>query len=88
MLSHHASARCQQRGIRQGLLCDLLLHADVEYHVGNNCRLIRVSRACAARERLDQKLSRYAVILSDDSQRIVTVYHIKSRLAAIRSWKM
>jgi hypothetical protein len=85
MLSQHASARCQQRGIPHDLLCDLLFHADIEYHVGNNCRLVRVSRSHALRERLDQKLSRYAVIVSDDSQRIVTVFPVKSRAALSRS---
>lgn len=85
MLSHHASVRCQQRGIRHDLLRDLLFHADLEFHVGNNCRLIRVSRSYAARERLDQRLSRYAVIVSDDSQSVVTAYPVRSRAAISRS---
>lgn len=85
MLSHHASLRCQQRGIRHDLLSDLLFHADIEFHVGNNCRLIRVSRSHAVRERLDQRLSRYAVIVSDDSQCVVTAYPISSRAAISRS---
>lgn len=87
MLSHHASERCQQRGIRNGFLRDLLDHADIEYHVGNNCRLVRVSRSHAVRENLDQRISRYAVILSDDSQRIVTIYPITSRSAISRARK-
>lgn len=85
MLSHHASARCQQRGIRHNLLREMLFHADLEYHVGHNCRMMRVSRAHATRERLDHRLSRYVVIVSDDSQRIVTVYPVKSRAVISRS---
>jgi hypothetical protein len=85
MLSHHASVRCQQRAIRHDLLRDLLFHADLEFHIGNNCRLIRVSRSHAARERLDQRLSRYAVIVSDDSHSVVTAYPVRSRAAISRS---
>lgn len=85
MLSHHASARCQQRGLRLEQLRELLFHADLEHHVGDNCRMMRVSRSQAAYERLDQKISRYAVIVSDDSQCIVTIYPVKSRASISRS---
>lgn len=73
MLTYHAQTRCQQRGISHSLLVAILEEADIETPVGNNCRLQRVSRRTARARRLDDRVSRFAIIVSDDSQKIVTV---------------
>jgi len=73
MLSRHARIRCAQRGISPDFLAAILDHADVQRPVGSNCRLERVSRERARALNLDDRLSRYAVILSESSTQIVTV---------------
>lgn len=73
MLSQHAERRCQQRGVSRALLKTILDEADTETAIGDNCRLHRVSRRTARARGLDDRVARFAVILSDDSQKIVTV---------------
>jgi len=74
-LTHHASQRCQQRGIRTDLLEAILNNADVERHAHGGALLVSVSRARAAELNLDDRLGRCGVILSDDGA-IITVAHI------------
>lgn len=83
MLSHHASMRCAQRGIRPSFLASIMEHADVQRPAGGNCRLERVSRSKAKALNLDDRLSRYALIISDTTAEIVTVMpiHRQSRMA-------
>ena len=73
MLSEHAQRRCQQRGVTRALLTTIFDEADTETAIGGNCRLHRVSRRTAKARGLDERVARFAVILSDDSQKIVTV---------------
>jgi len=73
MLSHHAEKRCQQRGVSHALLKTILDEADTETAIGDNCRLHRVSRRTAKARGLGERVARFAVVLSDDSQKIVTV---------------
>tara|TARA_B100000378_G_C17970350_1_gene386817 strand:+ start:390 stop:656 length:267 start_codon:yes stop_codon:yes gene_type:complete len=77
MISHHAEARCQARGITHQFIDALLNHADVDRAIGDNCRLLRVSRDRARKLNIDDRLGRYAVILSDDTNRIVTVMPLR-----------
>jgi len=51
----------------------ILAHADVDRAVGDNCRLLRVSRVEARSLNLDDRLARYAVIWSDHNAQVVTV---------------
>jgi hypothetical protein len=83
-LTQHAAVRCAQRGIRTEFLDELVSLSDVDTPIGSNCRLFRVSRK--SRNRLDNgdKLRRYAVIWSDDSQSVVTVLPLKGGRAGRR----
>jgi hypothetical protein len=83
MLSQHARIRCAQRGITPDFLAAILEHADIQRPAGSNCRLERVSRKRARALNLDDRLSRFAVILSDSSAEIVTVMplHCQGRMA-------
>lgn len=67
MLSHHAEIRCQQRGISRALLTTILDKADTETSISDNCRLRRVSRRTAQGRGLDERVARFAVVLSDYS---------------------
>lgn len=73
MLSQHCRIRAAQRGVDGRFIADLLAHADVERPLGDNCRLLRVSRERARRLNIDDRLGRYAVIWSDDHGQAVTV---------------
>lgn len=71
--SNHSQTRAAQRGITARFVEDILDHADIEQPIGDNCRLLRVSRRRSARLNIDDRLGRYALIWSDDTARIVTV---------------
>lgn len=71
-ISNHARRRMQQRGVWPAFLASILNNADVERSSTANCRLYRVTKS-RARELGDDKLSRFAVIWSDDNGRVVTV---------------
>jgi len=73
MLSHHARIRCAQRGITPSFLAAILHHADIQRPAGSNCRLERVSQERARALNLDDRLSRYAVVLNESNAQIVTV---------------
>lgn len=71
--SEHSQTRASQRGVTARFVDDILIHADVEHPIGDNCILLRVSRQRSARLNIDDRLGRYALIWSDDTARIVTV---------------
>jgi hypothetical protein len=77
-LTQHAAVRCAQRGIRAEFLDELVNLSDVDTPIGSNCRLFRVSRKARHRCDAGDKLGRYAVIWSDDSQSVVTVLPLKN----------
>lgn len=72
-LTKHASLRCAQRGLKADFLSELMRLSDVETPVGSNCRLLQVSRSAGREHAYRDRLSRYGVIWSDDSQSVVTV---------------
>ena len=80
-LSRHAVRRCQQRGVKQGVLSALLDHHDVDRQVGGNCRVLRMSRKQARQEfrtmgpQVITQLENLAVIISETTGEIVTVFH-------------
>jgi hypothetical protein len=71
--SKHSIIRAAQRGVTDCFVQAILVHADIERPIGDNCRLIRVSRRRSRTLNIDDRLGRYALIWSDDSARIVTV---------------
>jgi len=71
--SEHSLRRAAQRGVTEGFIDAILTHADIERPIGDNCRLVRVSRQRSQGLNIDDRLGRYAVIWSDDTARIVTV---------------
>ncbi len=76
-LTQQASLRRAQRGIGPAFLDNLIRLSDLETPIGSNCRLFRVS-PCAGRQHTERdRLSRYVVISSDDSQSVVTVLPIE-----------
>jgi hypothetical protein len=76
-LTRHAAKRCAQRGIRTKFLDDLIDFSDVDTPIGSNCRLLRISRKALGNNADKNKLGRYAVIWSDDTQSVVTVFPIR-----------
>lgn len=76
-LTQHASLRCAQRGIRPTFLDDLICLSDLETPIGPNCRLFRVSPRAGRQHAERDRLSRYAIIWSDDSQSVVTVLPVQ-----------
>ena len=71
--SEHSSKRAAQRGVTDRFVQAILVHADIECPIGDNCRLMRVSRRRSRNLNIDDRLGRYALIWSDDTARIVTV---------------
>ena len=69
----HSRRRAAQRGTSDGFVQAILVHADIEHPIGDNCRLMRVSRRRSRKLNIDDRLGRYALIWSDNSARIVTV---------------
>lgn len=76
MMTQHARQRCAQRGVRREFLASILLHADIDRPAGDNCHMIRVSRKKSRALNIDDRLARYALIVSSDSGAIVTVMPI------------
>lgn len=72
-LSKHAEKRSRQRGAKLGFIELVLNYADIEVLVGSNCQALRVSRRTAHRLKLDDRVHRYAAVVSDDTGEIVTV---------------
>lgn len=91
ILSRHARQRSQQRGIPWRLIANVLDHHDRDSSVGNDCRVLRVSRN-AARDfattggdpQTAERLQSIAVVWSDRTGRVVTVIHDGSKPAARR----
>jgi hypothetical protein len=72
-ISKHAAKRIRNRGISNEFLHALIDNADVDVPIGSNCRLMRVHRKTANKLNMNDRLSKYAVIWSDDHNQIVTV---------------
>lgn len=90
-LTRHAARRCQQRGIRRGMLRAFLDHHDLDREVGDRCRVLRMSRTRARAMAEDlgaqtaARLSRLAVIVCDDTGRIITAFHDTGRTRRYRA---
>lgn len=82
--SEHSQRRGAQRGVTEGFIEAILMHADIERPIGDNCRLVRVSRHRSQGLNIDDRLGRYAVIWSDDTARIVTVMPLHDGAAGRR----
>ena len=76
MFSHHAQLRMQTRGISPDLVESIIMNADTETAVGDNCALLRVSRARARVLNIDDRMGRYGVIWSESTGQVVTVLPI------------
>lgn len=74
--SEHSFTRAAQRGVNDHFVQAILMNADIERPIGDNCRLIRVSRLRSQSLNIDDRLGRYALIWSDDSARVVTIMPI------------
>ena len=89
-LSKHAEKRSRQRGAKPGFIELVLNYADIEVPVGSNCRSLRVSRRTAHRMKLDDRVHRYAAVVSDDTGEIVTILpteHGRRGARYRRRWK-
>lgn len=82
--SEHSQLRSAQRGVTTCFIDAILMHADIERPIGDNCRLMRVSRGRSQGLNIDDRLGRYAVIWSDDTARIVTVMPLHDGIAGRR----
>lgn len=74
-LSNHAKNRCRQRGVNIERIRKLLENADIDIPVGRNCRAFCISRKHARTLKAGDHLSRLIVIYSDDTGKVVTVFH-------------
>ena len=82
IITHHAWRRIQQRGIPLSLVENILDHHDRDGAVGDDCRVLRVSRNAARnfaatggdRQTAD-RLPDIAVVWSDRTGQVVTVIH-------------
>lgn len=82
--SKHSEKRSAQRGVTGVFVEAILTHADIEQPIGDNCRLMRVSRHQSVKLNIDDRLGRYALIWSDDTARIVTVMPIHEGISGRR----
>jgi len=76
-LSRHAARRCASRGIRPAFLSELIYHADLEADVGGSAVALSVSRARSRALNLDDRLGRYAAVISDDAT-VITIVPLRS----------
>lgn len=72
-LSNHAASRSQTRGCTSEFIETLVNNADIDMPVGDDCRLMRVSRRTAAMLAGNDRLGRYGVIWSDRFAQVVTI---------------
>lgn len=89
-LSEHARMRTQQRGGGLRFIALILDHADVDVPVGGNCRALSVRGRTAQRLNLDDRLHRYAVVVSDSTGDIVSFLFMRKGWRGTRyrrSWK-
>lgn len=84
MMTQHALTRCQNRGVRQGFVDTILNHADLDRPAGGNCRLLLVSRRRARALNMDDRVARYALILSECNGRVVTVMPVHTGRSGAR----
>ena len=81
-LTAHARIRANQRGVPHRLIDALFENADIDAPIGSGCRLLRISkqrlRDRAVRETLGaeaDRMTRLAIIWSDDAGAVITVLH-------------
>ncbi len=82
--SGHRKKRAAQRGVTDRFVDAILMHADIERPIGDNCRLMRVSRRHSRKLNIDDRLGCYALIWSDDTARIVTVMPVHDGVSGKR----
>jgi hypothetical protein len=82
ILTGHAEARANQRGVPLDVIEAILDHADMDVPVGGGCTALRLSKRrlkdATLRKRLGSQLDRLAgiaVICADDTGDVVTVLH-------------
>ncbi len=90
-ISRHAFQRTQQRGVPLALLENILDYHDHDSEVGDDCRVLRVSRKAALAfaaqggdRQVADRLPGIAVVWSDKTNRVVTVIHDTGNRAARR----
>jgi hypothetical protein len=83
VMTHHAMARANQRGVKHDLLLDLLRHADREVHVGQGCVCVFCSNQALRKANLPasvvERLKGLKAILSDGAGELVTVFRDHGR---------
>lgn len=80
-MSRHAVVRCQQRGIPQVLIEQLMGLYDVEHEIGGGCRVLRISHQAIGSQseglpgaQQQERLEHLAVIWSDTQNQVVTAF--------------
>lgn len=91
IISRHARQRSQQRGIPLSLVEKIVDYHDRDAAVGDDCRVLRVSRkaartfaATSGDRQTAERLPDIAVVWSDKTGRVVTVIHDGGNRAARR----
>lgn len=90
-LSAHAAIRAQQRGVPLGLIDTIVEHHDIDWSVGDDCRVLRLSAAATASAEVRRlagqhvdRLCRLAVVWSDRKGQVVTVLRPGKRASGRR----
>ena len=83
-LSRHAQRRLQQRGLCAADVEAIVLNADIEMPIGDNCVLLRLSRDASHAIRAEGMLNRHAVIWREACDQVVTVFPIHRGVAGRR----
>lgn len=91
VMSRHARQRSQQRGVPFSLIEAILDHCDRDSYIGDNCRVMRVSRAAARSlsrsggdRQLAERLPNLVLVWSDRNNQVVTVIHDNGNSASRR----
>lgn len=91
MISNHARHRCQQRGVSFNVIESILANHDLDAAIGDECRVLRVSRDAAhsfalvtGDRQTAERMPNLAIIWSDRTGRVVTVIHDGGNRAARR----
>lgn len=85
--THRMSRHAQQRGVPLRVIEAVLDRHDIEFGVGDDCRVLRVSRAAAGGtedRQMAEKLPGLAVIWSDRLNQVVTVVRDHGQTSARR----
>lgn len=90
-MSRHALQRSQQRGVPLQMIAAVLERHDLDFEIGDDCRVLRVSRSAAAAiptsrtsRQITEKLAELAIIWSDRTNQVVTVLHDDGQRSARR----